>query len=295
MDRGNGRHQYYTEAQIENALQKSGVRVSHEIASHFIVYCPYHHNDNTPAGEVDKETGQFYCFSCQSTTDLPHLIAKTGGQTYFQALRLIGDNDYNIVEVIESNLKEADELESFDQSIIDKLHSQVWGIGSEYFHKRGINDGSIQGFELGYSSNQGMVTVPIHLPNGNPAGFVGRSIEGKRFKNNRGLQKSRLLFNLHRVWTSPNIFVVESSFDAIRLAQAGIPGVATLGAGISEEQINLLKRSFDDITLIPDKDIAGETMAKKIQQGIPYASIYELPDDIHDVGDLTDDALCGIM
>jgi Toprim-like len=295
MDSGNVRHKaYYSEQQIRNALVRSGVRVSHEIASHFIVFCIYHANDNTPAGEVDKETGQFYCFSCQSTTDLPHLIAKASGQTIWQAIRLIGDTDYNIVDVVNDNLKEEVE-EPFDQAIIDKLHSQVWGVGSEYLNRRNINDRSILGYQIGYSENQRMVTVPVHYPTGSLAGFVGRSIEGKAFKNNRGLQKSKLLFNLHRVWTSPTIYVVESSFDAIRLGQANVPAVATLGAGISQEQIDLLRRSFDDIVLIPDRDIAGEAMTKKIQKFIPYVNIWTLPDDAHDVGDLTDEALCGII
>ena len=284
---------YYTEQQVRNALEKSGVRVSHEIASHFIVFCPYHHNDNTPAGEVDKETGLFYCFSCQSTTDLPHLIAKSSSMTWFQAARLIGETDYDIVAVVNKALEE-ETIEPFDQSIVDRLHNDIAGPGREYFLQRGIDDRSIQRFQLGYSANQGMVTVPVHLQDGTLAGFVGRSIEGKRFKNNRGLKKSRLLFNLHRIWTSPNVFVVESSFDVIRLWQVGIPAVATLGAGISEEQIQMLKRSFDDITLIPDKDVAGEAMAKKILAAIPYVNVIDLG-DYHDVGDLTDEALCGII
>jgi len=219
---------------------------------------------------------------------------RAGNMSYFQALRLIGDNDYDIVEVINKNLEE-ESVEEFDQSIIDRLHSQVWGEGSEYLHVRRINDRSIQEYQLGYSVAQDMVTIPVHTFNGNLAGFVGRSIRDKRFKNNRGLQRSRLLFNLHRVWTSPHVYVVESSFDAIRLGQVGISAVATLGASISNEQIELLKRSFDEITIIPDKDMAGEAMIVKIQKIIPYANIYTLPDVIHDVGDLTDQELCDII
>lgn len=284
----------YTEQQIKNALVKSGVRVASEISSHFIVYCIYHSNHATPSGEVDKETGLFYCFSCQATTDLPHLIMRAGKMSYFQALRLIGDNDYDIVELINKNLAVEEEV-PFDQSVVDRLHSQVWGEGSEYLHSRNISDRAIQAFQLGFSENQNMVTIPIHTPSGTLAGFVGRSIEGKRFKNNRGLQKSRLLFNLHRVWTSSSVYVVESSFDAIRLWQVGVPSVATLGASISNEQIELLKRSFDDITIIPDSDQAGEAMTLKVQKIIPYANIWTLPDEIHDVGDMSDEELCGII
>lgn len=296
MHSGNGRKSkgtIYDEAQIRSALAKSGVRVDGEISSHFIVYCPYHPNHNTPSAEVDKTSGLFYCFSCESTTDLPHLVEKVTGGTYFSALRLIGDTDYDVSQIIES-LDDKPEVEAFDQSIIDRLHSGVWGVGSEYFHGRHISDESIIKFELGYSAKQAMVTVPVHSPSGVLWGFVGRSIEGKRFKNNRGLNKSLTLFNVHRVWASPRVFVVESSFDAIRLDQVGIPAVATLGAGISNEQLVILNRTFDDIVLIPDNDDAGAGMTSKLLKSIPHASIVAL-EGVKDVGDLSDDDLTTLV
>jgi DNA primase len=284
----------YSEQQVRSALNKSGIRIASEISSHFIVFCIYHSNHSTPSAEVDKESGLFYCFSCQSTTDLTHLVMKANKISYFQAKRLIGEYDYNITELISGCLDE-EEFTPFDQAIIDRLHSQVWGEGSDYLHSRNISDRSIQDYTLGFSSTQGMVAIPIHTQNGSLAGIVGRSVSGKRFNNSRGLQKSRLLFNLHRVWTSPHVYVVESSFDTIRLGQVGIAAVATLGASISVEQIDLLKRSFDEITIIPDRDAAGDAMTLKIQKIIPYANIWTLPDGIHDVGDLSDEELCGII
>ena len=283
----------YSEGQVENALTKSGVRIVSEIGTHFIVFCEYHNNYHTASAEVDKESGLFYCFSCQSTTDLPHLVMKASGMTYFEALRLIGEEDYDIAALVAKNTEDR-EIEGFDQSIIDRLHSSVWGVGSEYFHSRHINDQSIIRFELGYSDKQSMVTVPVHSPEGVLWGFVGRSIEGKRFKNNRGLNKSLTLFNLHRVWTSPRVFVVESSFDAIRLDQVGIPSVATLGAGISNEQIEILKRSFDDIVIIPDNDEAGESMYRKLLKLVPYAQVLPLS-GVKDVGELSDDDLTSLV
>lgn len=282
----------YTASQVEHALKAAGIRIAGEISTHYIVFCEYHNNYNTPSAEVDKETGMFYCFSCQSTTDLQHLIMKRG-YTYFRALRMIGDSEYDIVEELDKILDEK-VIEPFDQTVIDRLHSNVWGAGSEYLHTRHINDDSIVRFQLGFSDKQSMVTVPVHGPDGTIWGFVGRSIEGKRFKNNRGLNKALTLFNIHRIWTSPRVFVVESSFDAIRLDQVGIPAVATLGAGISNEQIDLLKRTFDDVLLIPDNDEAGTVMTSKVLKAIPYAQILPL-EGVKDVGDLSDDDLTTLV
>jgi hypothetical protein len=214
---------------------------------------------------------------------------KLTGGTYFEALRIIGDNYYDVAAEVD-RLLASDAIEAFDQSVVDRLHSQVWGIASDYFNYRGITDKSIRELSLGYSERQDMVTVPVHSPSGVLWGFVGRSIQGKVFKNNRGLPKRQTLFNIHRVWSSSRVFVVESSFDAIRLWQLNIPAVATLGAGISMEQIELLKRTFDEIVHIPDNDGeggAGEIMNRKILKHIPYADTLIL-DGVHDVGDMSD-------
>lgn len=81
-------------------------------------------------------------------------------------------------------------------------------------------------FDLGYSKNMDMVTVPVHSPDGTPIGLVGRSIKGKSFKNSTNLPKSKTLFNIHRAKKiGDHVIVVESSFDAIRVHQAGFPNV----------------------------------------------------------------------
>jgi DNA primase len=215
------------------------------------------------------------------------------GFTYFQARRLIGEANPDIDELVHKMLTPPD-LE-FDGVVIDALHDNVWGVGSEYFHSRNITDESITKFKLGYSAKQCMVTVPVHSPTGVLWGFVARSVVGKVFKNNRGLQKSLTLFNMHRVWTSPKVFVVESSFDAIRLDQLELPAVATLGAGISNAQIDLLKRTFDDIILIPDNDDGGKLMTDRLSKGIPSIQILRLDGSVKDVGNLSDDDLTSLV
>lgn len=290
MHNGNAREQanpIYSEQQIERALRSAGVRIVGEIETDFIVFCDFHDNFNTPSAEVDKRTGTLYCFSCRRIASLEDVLMHKTGCTYFQALRMIGDSTYSIVEEVDSILSDDPEPENFDQEVIDRLHSNVWGRGATYLNSRGIFNDTIVELQLGYSSKRDMVIVPVHDIIGNLRGFVARSIDGKVFKNNKGLKKSDLLFNLHRCWTSPRVFVVESSFDAIRLHQVGMPAVATLGAGISNKQIDLLYRTFDDIMVIPDDDEAGNGMKLKILEKIPYAQIILL-EGAHDVGDLDD-------
>lgn len=267
----------YTESQVRRALQGAGLDIASEISTHFIVFCPYHSNHRTPSGEVDKETGMFYCFSCSSTTSLVGLMGKMG-INYFRAMRLIGDEDYNIVDQLDKILVDQS-IPEFDVALIERLHSDVWGRGSEYLNSRFISNSMIQKYQLGYSARQDMITIPVHSPHGVLWGFVGRSVTGKAFKNNRGLPKRKTLFNVHRVWTHEEVYVVESALDAIRMTELGFPAVATLGSGISSEQIDLLQKTFDGIILVPDNDDAGRGMTEKILSQIPYTQLMLLEFD----------------
>jgi DNA primase len=137
-----------------------------------------------------------------------------------------------------------------------------------------------------------MVTIPVYSPDGLCLGFVGRSVEGKVFKNTPGLQKSKTLFNLQRAKRHDKVFVVESSFDAIRLEQVGVYAVATLGATISKEQRKLLKQYFNQVIVLGDNDDAGKNMSKKMIDFFGSGCIApELPEGVKDVSDLSDEDL----
>ena len=153
-------------------------------------------------------------------------------------------------------------------------------------------------FRLGFSLQQGMVIVPVHSPDGTPVGLVGRSISDKRFKNSTNLPRSKTMFNIHRSKkVGDHVIIVESSFDAIRVHQAGFPNVvATLGGHISKENIHLLNRYFNRITIMTDADLAGRELGLSIASRLKnkdilwasytYGKIY--PHDAKDAGDMTD-------
>jgi DNA primase len=123
-------------------------------------------------------------------------------------------------------------------------------------------------------------------------GFVGRSIEGKDFKNTPGLPKSKILFNLHRVKIADKVYVVESSFDAIRLSQCGFPAVATLGANVSNTQTELLQKYFNNIIVIADNDEAGGNMKDRIIEKLgSRVSVVKLDKQYKDIGDMSDEAI----
>ena len=218
------------------------------------------------------------------------------GRTYFESERFIKskESEGNLEQDINKALYQKPEFVLFDELILKRLYNNL--ISSErakdYFRYRKIELSSWSKFSLGYSEKQDMVTVPVHSPDGMPIGFVGRSIEGKEFKNTPGLPKSKTLFNLNRVKMLDSVYVVESSFDAIRLDQVGISAVATLGANVSNTQIELLQKYFNSIIVIADNDEAGGNMKSKIVEKLgSRVSVIKLDKQYKDIGDMDDKSI----
>jgi len=298
MDSRNRRIQgdIYTAEQVKRVLTGSGINIEKELDSDVLIFCPYHNNYRTPAGEVNKESGIFFCFSCQKTADLTQLVMHTSGRSYFEAIRFIKDKDsvIDLEKQVNQQLVDKPEYIQFDELLIKRLNNQAIESprAMRYYNGRLVSNASVEKFGLGFSEKQDMVTIPVHSPDGMCVGFVGRSIEGKDFKNTPGLPKSKVLFNLHRVKLSDKVYIVESSFDAIRLDQVGLSAVATLGANISNTQTELLKKYFNNIIIIADNDEAGNNMRQKLIERLgSRISVINIDAKYKDVGDMSDEAI----
>jgi DNA primase len=298
MDIRNRRNQtsLYTKEQIKRVLTGSGLTIESEVDSDYILFCPFHNNNRTPAGEVDKNNGTFFCFSCHKIADLIELVMHTTNRTYFESIRFIKNKEtqMDLEKEINKQLYTKPEFVPFDELILKRLYNNLLSSDrpKDYFKYRKLNTSSWAKFSLGYSEKQDMVTVPVHSPDGMPLGFVGRSVEGKEFKNTPGLPKSKTLFNLHRVKTADKVYVVESSFDAIRLDQVGFPAVATLGSNVSNIQIELLQKYFNNIIVIADNDEAGGNMKTKIVEKLgSRVSVIKLDKQYTDIGDMGDEEI----
>jgi DNA primase len=289
----------YSEEQIRRVLNGSGVEIEAEFGNDFIIYCPYHNNSRTPAGEVAKDSGLFFCFGCQTTKNLEEFIMFTTGRSYFETARYIKskETETNIETAVNKAMYAAPDFVQYDEVLIKRLTNQALEShrAMRYYAGRSITEDSVKKFSLGYSEKQDMVTIPVHSPDGMTIGFVGRSVEGKEFKNTPGLPKSKILFNLHRVKTSSIIYVVESSFDAIRLDQVGFPAVATLGANVSASQMKLLEKYFNNVVLVADNDDAGNIMKDKLIEKLgSLVSVINIDKKYKDIGDMDDEAIRGI-
>ena len=300
---------HYTPAHIKSIIKEIGLEIVGETSNDFLCYCPFHSNRHTSSFSVSREKGAFICFnpSCGEAGTLTELVRRITHKNEYEVLRFILSKETEALENFDELLSEAMEdkptFEEFSQETLSKLHNGLLSNSNatDYFKSRGIDLDSAKHFELGYSENMNMVTVPVHSPEGVAIGIVGRSIEGKAFKNSTNLPKSKTLFNIHRAKKiGDHVIVVESSFDAIRIHQAGFPNVvATLGGFLSTDQHRLLNRYFNRITIMTDNDLAGRELGYSIANKLrnkdilwssySYGKIY--PHDAKDAGDMTDEEI----
>lgn len=286
----------YTDDQIRKVIDGIGLDIENEVDSDYIVFCPFHNNYRSPAGEISKTTGLFWCFSCHTSKSLVELVMHQTNRTYYEALRFVDKKagEQDIAKQINAAMEKQEEFKQFDEILIRRLNKQALESSRavNYFRSRFITEESIKTYMLGFSEKQDMVTIPVSSPDGVYVGFVGRSIEGKVFKNTPGLPRSKTMFNLSRAKRFDSIFVVESSFDAIRIEQAGGHAVATLGSTVSAGQTRLLTKYFNNVIVVGDNDPAGQSMVQKAIERLGSIALpARLPKSVKDIGDLKDEEL----
>jgi len=299
----------YTPAHVKSIVKSLGLNIVGETSNDFLCFCPFHSNRHTSSFSISREKGAYICFnpSCGEAGTLVELVRKILKKNEFESLRYISSKEAESVEnfddVLKDLLEDKPDYVEFPQDTLDQLYNNLNdnGHAKEYLNHRGIKQEAIDYFKLGYSSNMGMVIVPVHSPDGLPVGLVGRSIAEKKFKNSTNLPRSKTMFNIHRAKRiGGQVIIVESTFDAIRVHQAGFPNVvATLGGHISHDNISLLNRYFNKIILMTDSDQAGRELGTTISNRMrnkdilwashSYGKIY--PNNAKDAGDMTDEEI----
>jgi DNA primase len=135
-----------------------------------------------------------------------------------------------------------------------------------YLVERGVSAEVVAQFGLGYCSRGVMaarVCIPIHNDRGELVAYAGRwpgePPEGvERYLLPKRFEKSRVLFNLHRVSDAEHVVLVEGYWSVFRLHALGVPVAALMGSSVSEAQLALLReRGTRYVTLLLDGDDAG--------------------------------------
>ena len=287
-------YEVYSDSQVEAVLEQCGIDIVSDTHTHFLAYCPFHGNTDSPAMAVDKTKGLWNCFSpvCMSSGTLLDLLRRRKGMNPFQAQRFVlkyrDVNSKTFDERMAIALSKPVDFVEFPQSVIDKMANDFKGsIAETYMKSRGFDDETLEYFKVGYSAKKNMVAVPMHDPNGMPIGVIGRtpSHTDKAFKNSVNLPKSKTSWNFHRAKRcGDTVIVCEASYDAMRIHQAGYPNViALLGGSVTVHHVDQINRNFSKVVIMTDFDKKMKRANCRLCRGKPFKS-NEVPCEGHRPG-----------
>ena len=260
--------------------------------------CPFH-EDKSPSMFINIEKRLFNCFGCGAGGNVVEFVRlKEGlgdtGSDLGKAATLVmdvsgaGDIGVPLSGEVGADPKPARTLARSAKGIAKEgeppdsvAYNEPLGfelqleLGSPFLSARGIDAATQEIFGLGVAKRGTMkdrVVIPIHNSTGVLVAYCGRYAadpvpeDKPRYKMPATFNKRLELFNLHRAAALEQRFVVivEGFWSAIRLHMLGIPVVATMGAQLYPEQVDLIvaagfKRAF----VLFDGDEAGRMGAEK--------------------------------
>jgi DNA primase len=186
---------------------------------------------------------------------LNHEKGKAIGLTYFKE-RGISDESIERFELGYA----LDEWTAFTDSALSKQYSL------DYLQKTGL---TIVNGDRKFDRFKGRIIFPIHSMSGRVLGFGGRTLltdkKVAKYVNSPEsdiYHKSKVLYGIFQAKQSiaqkDNCFLVEGYTDVISMSQAGIENVvASSGTALTPDQIRLINRLTENITVLFDGDAAG--------------------------------------
>jgi DNA primase len=281
----------FSASEVEAVLRALGIEIKEETENDFLSLCPYHGNTDTPAFSTSKRYGYSICFnpSCAKGVDvqlsLERMVRELKGMEQFVAKRFIEAQKQNTGESFKDkfdsiSIEDEAELKEFPKEAIDLMHSRLkhHPAALEYLHGRGFSNNTLAAFNVGLALKADkpiyratdMIVVPAYDHRSRPVGLVGRSLEGKSFKNfgaepnGTGFHKSKIVWNLQNARKHETIILTESTFDAMRIHQSGYPNVgALLGGSLSQVQKALLSRHFTHAIIFTDNELGDDIVYHK--------------------------------
>lgn len=184
-------------------------------------------------------------------------------------------------ELLETNRGKSIALSYFKKRGFKDSTIQKFKLGWADIKEREFFDAAIKkGFEQTLIEEAGLfknrkdffrnrVIFPIHNPSGKIIAFAGRILDSTakapKYLNSPETaiyNKRKSLYGIYQAKSSirkmDNCYLVEGYTDVITLHQAGIENVvASSGTALTDEQIGLIKRHTENITVLYDGDQAG--------------------------------------
>jgi len=229
--------------------------LAHKIVDDEVAYCcPFclkrrGKADNDYKFSVNIKTLKGYCFKCNVKLRLKSELMNVSTSGVFADLVGMFDDE-------EHDENECDENMFYvpDVPIVEGTYAY------KYCVDRGIDRDKMNFYDLKLGTDEyiGRIIIPNEYNNGWVDMFQGRSYIGRgpKYKNPYGVDKSKIVFNLHRIpENADSMIICEGAITAI---MAGKNAVATYGCHPSENQIEqIVAKHCKEYICCLDNDEAG--------------------------------------
>lgn len=249
-----------TKNEIVEVLTAAGARIQGSK-----VFCPYHPNENTPAGSVYEQDGhwRYRCHSCGVSGDATDLRARLTGGTVTDVIRA----DKNLYNRSQSTAKahsgrqtkpaaKPESLEAIRASIKDTVEAQ--------YHYYDV-DGELVALIIRYKTEGGKSFLPLIA-------------HGENLFSRGAMPKPRPLYNLPMVINADTVVIVEGEKSCDALTLHGIVATTSSGGSNSAKATDWKPLAGKRVILWRDNDEAGLNYLADVKQQLTglNCSIYEL-------------------
>lgn len=280
----------YLKEQLVDFLEERNIN----IRKNFICLNP-EHLESTPSMSYDARRNKVHCFGCGVDYDIFNLIGIEYGLDDFQSQFNKACELYDVKVEQNHTIKPKSvrmsqnkrESEDVKMNTIDYYKACEAAVHqTNYFKSRGLSDETIRTFSLGYDVKDQRVIIPV-----NREFYISRSVSGKGFYNPSGV-KSTIYHKTVKDRNKP-IFVVESAFCALSIAESGGSAIALNSTNNSRQLIDLIKKeSLYELRFILslDNDEAGHETTCNLMDELQKMNVecvaYNISDEFKDPNEL---------
>jgi len=292
--------------QVLDRLRLDGEVIQHE----FVAQCVFHNESGSPNLEINTRTGLWHCWVCGEHGNLPRLVMLLQGTTYKDAIDVISDygSVLDVVSMRNRGLAQLDailhpprhRLKAVDIERYHKGRSWWWCNGIPYGR---FNRETVRRFSLGYDGLSKRAVIPIRAE-GKWVGIIRRAVnqsQHPRYLYSKNFDRRHVLYGLsYCVPQASSCVVVEGAKDALRAYQYGLSNfVATLGTGLTREQLELLTDRFDEVTVFCDNDAPGHIaqfkMCQQLAEHIPRVFVVQWRANRKDPNELSETTMRSML
>jgi hypothetical protein len=245
---------------------------------------PHHANgDQNPSASMNLDKKVFVCYNYWGG-DIFHFIMKMEQkENLSDIIPVVGDFLDGSTADTENFLSEINDLLTDTKSYAIELPEystkvlEPWSFSHPYIRERGIPLETSSKLRIGYDQLSNRIVFP-HFWEGKLVGWQQRAIPPDprwpgsdppipKYRNSSGFPKSETLYGMEWV-TGDSVVVVESPMSVARAHALGVPNVvATFGAKVSQNQLDILK-SFSAVAVWFDADHAGRLAERKVVKSL---------------------------